>query len=489
LVLGARAMKMLPVQIDTPGAKLRYTTAEVLAYGVNLDRPYLLLYDEPGRLVEFALAAEDEPHIEGETVYQYWDPEYESAVIGVRVDKAEKILLFGASFMIVVIPRDRALHSWSARFPAKVIAGADETATLAVPFISDAALMGDSGHHKDRVFAHLDFAPGEHDVTALLPPKPTKCFVDSAATDFQYDPHWWTTRLHVTTPKCPYQDIAIREVETWVWRSGQTDETSLTTPSRSLDELGHLPYGYVRYFAKCSGNGEAKMYISTFADDFKKVFCNGRLVAEASNNKKQTEFSLASYAKPGTNSNDLEIFYELFGSPNFGEHLGELKGIESARYGADPKTASLIESWQIQLHPPGMMGRNVDPAFSIGGWQRVALGGAAPRNELAPAFTWCRAEFGLAPPAQGWFAPWKLVFEADRDALLYLNGKFVGRYVTIGPQKGFYLPEPDLVFEGRRKNILTIVLAYTEQAGHIRTLRVSPYDEFVTRRTRVEFEW
>jgi hypothetical protein len=512
LALGARAMKMLPVQIDTPGAKLRYTTAEVLAYGVNLDRPYLVLFDEPGRLVELALATEDEPHIEGETAYQYWDPEYESVVVGVRVEQAEKVLLFGASFMIVVLPRHRALHSWRAQFPAKVIAGAEETATLSVPFISDTALMGEAGYHKGRIFADLDFAPGEHEVTALLPPKPTKCFVDGVVTDFQYHPHWWTTRLRVTTPKCPCQPVEIREVGAWVSRSAQTEQGtgargqgpgtespnpdprpptpgSLTTSARPLDELGPLPYGYVRYFAKFSGNGEPQMYISTFADDFKKVFCNGRLVAEASNNKKQTEFSLAGYAKPGTNSNDLEIFYELFGSPNFGENLAEWKGIESVRYGADPKTGTLIESWQVQLQPPGMVGRNVDPEFSIGGWQKAALGGAPPGNELAPVFTWCRAEFSLQPPAQGWFVPWKVVFEADRDALLYLNGKFVGRYVTIGPQKEFYLPEPYLVFEGKRKNVLTIVLAYTEHPGHIRTLRVSPYEEFVNRRTRVEFEW
>jgi len=136
-----------------------------------------------------------------------------------------------------------------------------------------------------------------------------------------------------------------------------------------------------------------------------------------------------------------------------------------------------------------MVGRNVEHEFSIGGWQKAALDRVAPGNELAPSFTWCRAEFGLEPPAQGWFLPWKVTFEADRDALLYLNGKFVGRYVTIGPQKEFYLPEPYLVFEGKRKNILTIILAYTEQPGHIRTLRVSPYEEFFTRRTRVEFEW
>ena len=65
----------------------------------------------------------------------------------------------------------------------------------------------------------------------------------------------------------------------------------------------------------------------------------------------------------------------------------------------------------------------------------------------------------------------------------------MGRYVTIGRQKDFYLPEPYLVFGGKQKNILTVVLAYTDGPQQIRTLRVGPYEEFATRRTRVEFEW
>jgi hypothetical protein len=107
---------------------------------------------------------------------------------------------------------------------------------------------------------------------------------------------------------------------------------------------------------------------------------------------------------------------------------------------------------------------------------------------LLPAFTWCRAVFALPAVPSGWTIPWKLTFEAARDALLYLNGRFVGRYVTVGPQKDFYLPDPFLN-AGGEKNVLTVVLAYADRPGYIRTLRVAPYEEFAARRTRVEFEW
>jgi hypothetical protein len=104
-----------------------------------------------------------------------------------------------------------------------------------------------------------------------------------------------------------------------------------------------------------------------------------------------------------------------------------------------------------------------------------------------PAFTWCRAKFILPPTDENWHATWKVIFDADCDALIFLNRKFVGRYATVGPQSEFYLPEPYLSVSG--ENILTFVLAYTDHPGHFRKLQVAPYAEFSPRRTHMEFEW
>jgi Beta-galactosidase, galactose-binding domain len=209
-------------------------------------------------------------------------------------------------------------------------------------------------------------------------------------------------------------------------------------------------------------------------------------VPEASTSSKQVEFELAKYAKNGDNT--IEISYELFGSPNFGDNLDELKGVESVRTGTNLQSATPLGPWQIQRFPAPMRGREIDPEAPASGWSEAGPIGSAGPKELVPAFTWCRAEFAMERPAEAWFAPWKLTFEAGRDALLYLNGKFVGRYVTVGPQKDFYLPEPYLILGGK-DNILTVVLAYAKQAGYIRTLRIAPYEEYATRRTRVEFNW
>jgi Glycosyl hydrolases family 35/Beta-galactosidase, domain 2/Beta-galactosidase, galactose-binding domain/Beta-galactosidase, first all-beta domain len=486
LTIGAREMKMLPVQVPIPGGQIRYTTAELLAHGVNRDEQYVILYDEPGRLVEIGLATLKEPHVEGETVYQYWDPEYESVVVGVKIAETEKILFLNGHILVVLLPRQRALQTWTGEFSPKIIPGSDETKPYSVPFISDIAMMVGTGVTKKTNWAEMEYAPGEHALTLLLPPVPTHCSVDGEPAPFQYDRHWHTARLHITTPAPPSHSFPLSEIETWVEKFDPAAGQWLTTPLRALEDLGPLPYGYVKYRTQFTASGQPKMFISTVADDAKKVFLNGKFVTEASNSKRQTEIPLAGYAQAGANT--LEIIYELFGSPNFGENLGELKGIESVRLGADAQSATAIDSWQVQRFPAPMKGREVDPAFAPGA-QTVALSVIESAKEPVPAFTWCRASFNLEKPPAEWSLAWKLTFEAAHDALLYLNGKFVGRYMTIGPQKEFYLPEPYLIFDSKRKNVLSIVLAYTTEPRSIRTLRVGPYEEFATRRTRVEFGW
>ena len=492
LELGPREMKMLPVQIPIAGGILRYSTAEVLLEARGA-RPYLVLYDEPGRLVEFGLSAESEPHIDGDTVYQYWDEPYESVVAGVRVESTDKVLLVAETHLVIVVaPRELASKSWAVETSGAVLPGAiavegEEAELISVPFFTDAALLAGSGRGKKTTWMEFDFAPGEHQVNAMVPPIPSKFWLNGVQTDFQYDRHWEIFRFHISTPKLPAAALDLSAGETWVERFDPGSGLWISTPLRPLEELGPLPYGYVKYLAEFSYQGEGRMFISAFADDARKVFINGKLVPEASRPAKQLDFALPGYTRAGANR--IEIAYELFGSPNFGENIAELKGIEAVRYGSGFNSGAGVEKWQIQRLPAAMRGRRVDSEFAVAGWSPAAKDRGGEPGGIIPAFTWCRATFNLPAAPEGWSIPWKLTFEAERDALLYLNGRFVGRYALAGPQKDFYLPEPYLAFGGRARNILTVVLAYTESANAIRALGVSPYEEFATHRDRVEFEW
>jgi hypothetical protein len=487
LTIGAREMKMLPVGIPIPGSVLRYSTAEVLAAGLLLDRHVLIVYDEPGRAAEISIASPDEPKIEGSYDYNYWDQEYESVVIGVRVEKADKVLVVNHHLHVVVVSRERALRSWTAEFSPKILPGTEETKPMLVPFITDSYQLAATGADNKRVWADLDLRPGEHPLTVLLPPSPSKCRVDGALTSVQYERPWRTARLSLTTPPLPYQSLALNQVETWTEKFDPASGDWLTGPGKPLEEFGDVPYGYVKYRGQFKYSGEPVMSVTSFGTDFKRVFLNGKTVPEAANTGISFEFPLAKYAVTG--SNLIEIACECFGSSSGGPNLGALRGIDSVRYGRSTQDVSTIATWQIQRFPAATRGREIDPEFSIGGWKPADLNDVAQGTELVPAFTWCRAELALPNPAPGWFAPWKVTFEAERDALLFLNGKFLGRSITAGPQKDFYLPETYFSASGKQKNLLTIVLAYADHPGYIRTLRIAPYEEFAARRTRIEFEY
>jgi hypothetical protein len=487
LVIGAREMKMLPVGIPITGSRLRYTTAEVLAHGLLIDRHYLIVYDEPGRLAEISVTTAEEPKVQGDYVYNYWDQEYEALVLGVQVEKTEKILIINDHLLLVVMPRALALRSWMAEFPSKVVPGVEEPKPMVVPFLTDAYQLAASGSTKKMVWAELDFQPGEHALTVLLPPTPTKTRVDAALVTPQYERLIRATRLNVSTPPVPYASIALNQVETWTDKFDPAAGEWLTGPLRPLEELGEVPYGYVKYRGQFAYAGEPVMSITSFGTDFKRVFLNGKPVPEASNGSISFEFPLAKYAVAG--SNLLEIACECFGSSSGGPNLGALRGIDSVRYGRSAQDVATVADWKIQRFPAARRGREIDPEYPAGGWKPADLNDVATAKELVAAFTWCRAEFVLPSAVPGWFVPWKVTFEAERDALLYLNGKFIGRYVTAGPQKDFYLPEAYFVTGAKTRNILTIVLAYADHPGYIRTLRVGPYQEFAARRTRIEFEW
>ena len=349
----------------------------------------------------------------------------------------------------------------------------------------------------------LEFLPGQHDVAVMVPPLPEKCQVDDVRTDFQYDRTWHLARFHVTTPSLPFPPIDLTNGESWVEKFDPAEGEWLRGPLHALEDLGPVPYGYVKYRTPFTWNGEPKMFITTRADDAKKVFINGKFVAEASSRETFLDLPLSKYAHTGENV--AEISYELFGAPNGGEHLGELKGLESTGIGADFASAKALATWQIQRYAAVMRGREIDPgaeAPAVEGkhhkstspseatdriWTPAGFLASGATQAMVPAFTWCRARFTLPQADGSWTVPWKLSFDADCDALIYLNGKFVGRFVTIGPQTEFYLPDPYLSATG--ENRLMFVLAYTEQPTHLRQLRVAPYAEYSARRTRIEFEW
>ncbi|MEJ2009550.1 MAG: beta galactosidase jelly roll domain-containing protein [Acidobacteriota bacterium] len=406
-------------------------------------------------------------------------------MIGVRFEETRKQLLVDGHLAIILLPRDLALRTWVAQFPSSTVPGSKQDEPLAVPLIADTYLLAGSGSQGKRMWADLEFLPGEHELAVLLPHKPSACRVDGAPADISYDEGRPMASLRLTTPALPYHPVAISQGESWVERFNPESGPWKPSTLKPLEDEGPDPYGYVKYVSGFTYGDRQKMFIDAYTDDGKKVFLNGRYVAEASNKARQVEFELAKYAKLGINT--LQIAYESFGALNGHKEMGDLKGIRSVSVGSGPQSSTLVGSWQIERFPAPMQGRKLNPDFEPPSLKKASFKASGLSAELIPAFTWCRSEFVLPAVAAAWAVPWKLAFGAERDALIFLNGKFVGRYVTVGPQTEFYLPDAYLEAAGKR-NRLTFVLAYTDRPQHVRRLEVGPYREFSARRTRVEFE-
>ena len=404
LVMGPREMKVLPIQVPLMGWQLRYSTAEYLAHGVVGDRTFLLVYDEPGRTAEIALSSSEEPQLHGDTSYVDWIKDDQCLVIGLRFETKEKFVLVNDRLLLVALPTSVALRTWVAEFPAGAIPGSKGSSPAAVPFITDAYFLAESDGKAQRAWGELDFLPGTHAITTLLPSKPSQVRADGKTLDFDYDPQFQSLSVRLSTPASHYKGVELKDLQVSRERFEASSGHWTTTPLRALEDLGPVPYGYVKYRASMVYSHERKMFISTFADDFKRVFLNGHEVVEASNSDTFIEFSAAGYLRPGPNT--VEVSYEAFGSPNGDDNMGELKGVEFVRLGSDPQTALDVGSWEIQTFPVVMRDRGVDMDASFGGWEAATVPGTAIPRELVPAFTWCRAEFTLKKVTEGWTVPW-----------------------------------------------------------------------------------
>jgi Beta-galactosidase, domain 2/Glycosyl hydrolases family 35/Beta-galactosidase jelly roll domain len=480
LAIGARGMKILPVQVTIPGGQLRYSTAEILSYGSHGDRDYLIVYGESGEAAEIALAAEKKPDLLGVVDYEHFDPENKTAIFGFHIELSSQMFLWNDKLQIIVLPRELAERTWPAELPSP--AGKQSIHT---PVITDCALMTSSTAMENSSVVMLEYAAGEHTLSALTPIAPEQCLVNGKSVDFQYDRQWQSVRLNVSTPQLQMQPVSLTEGEFLVEKFDPSLGDWLNTPPVALEKLGRLPYGYVKYRVAFEHHGEEKLFIDTHTEDGKQVFLNGKHVHELSTSKRSVACALDKWVNG--KSNVLEISYEAFGSENGNKEMSELKGISAIRVG-DEQKSNPIGTVTLQRFPAAMSAQGVDLARMPGEWKKGRTGELAGSDDLTPAFTWFRAPFSLSGNSE-WFAPWKIKIEADRDALLYVNGKFIGYYQTIGPQSEFYLPEPYLYLDGSQQNVMTVIIAYAEGLHHLKQLVISPYMECATHKTRVEFHW
>lgn len=480
LAIRARGMKILPVQVAIPGGQLRYCTAEILSYGTYGDRNYLVVYGEPGESAEIALAAEKKQSLLGAAEYMQFDAKNKTAIIGLYIQLGAQMFLWNNTLQIVVLPRELAERTWSMDLPSST-----RKQPLRTPVITDCALMTSSMAKENSAVVMLEYAAGEHTLSALTSAAPEQCLVNGKSVNFEYDARWQSVRLHVSTRQLPLQSVAVIDGEYMVERFSLSVGDWLNTPLIALEKLNRLPYGYVKYRVEFDHRGEEQLFIETHTEDPKQVFLNGKHVPELSTSKMLVSCALAPWVTQKLNV--LEISYEAFGSENGNAEMAQLKGLSAIRLGNEQKSQG-IGNVALQKYPAAISAQGLNDVHMPGEWKKVKVGESVGSEELTPAFTWFRAPFTLSASAE-WFAPWKLKIDADCDSLLYVNGRFIGYYQAIGPQSEFYLPEPYIYLDGNRQNLLIVITAYVDGLHSLKQLVISPYTEFATHKTQVEFHW
>jgi len=214
LALGPRGMKMLPLRVPVGDRELIYTTAEVLSQGENNDRHFIIVYDEPDQVAEIAFELDREPHVTGKTLYQHWESNTRSAVIGIQVESKAQFLLVDETLEVIVLPTKLALRTWVEEIAS--IPGVNESSHAAVPFMTDAYLLSRSGSEAKRLWADLDYLPGEHHLQVLLPSQLARCSINGLPQPLHYDSQFRIASVQVSASDFPVQGIDLKTVQTSV---------------------------------------------------------------------------------------------------------------------------------------------------------------------------------------------------------------------------------------------------------------------------------
>jgi hypothetical protein len=125
------------------------------------------------------------------------------------------------------------------------------------------------------------------------------------------------------------------------------------------------------------------------------------------------------------------------------------------------------------------------PNYKDTGWKTIQKSDSSDSDFR---IKWYRTSFTL-PPHKGCIVPWRIHVESTGDLQIWLNGRLLGRYYGIGPQKDFYMPDGWLLHKKRNSLVLVMRPSGTgEVSPMLNEVSIAPYSEFVVRKHELEFD-
>lgn len=199
----------------------------------------------------------------------------------------------------------------------------------------------------------------------------------------------------------------------------------------SMEEIGQ-GRGLILYRTKLRAGARGEL-VFTDVRDFAVVVVDGELIGTVDRSRKQRSLWLEERSEESR----LDIVVEAMGRVHFGPSMGEQKGITQKVELKQGRQKELLLNWEIFPLP-------LDSQFM----GSLVFERQAPGSE--PSFF--RGEFNLATPSDTF-----LKIEGAGKGMVWINGRNLGRYWVIGPQRTLYVPGPWLK-EGINELILLDLL-------------------------------
>lgn len=206
------------------------------------------------------------------------------------------------------------------------------------------------------------------------------------------------------------------------------------------------------------------------------IYVNGKLAYNYRHHRRDECFivPIDSFAKVG--SNIIAIYLE---NPR---GTGGIVAPIAFEYGKEESLMLRDFAYHAQLD--GKLAGWEKPEYDDSAWQTASPNDATLQNT---GITWYRTTFSI-PSIEDWIVLWKIHIESTGDMQIWLNGRLLGRYYAVGPQKDFYMPTAWL--NHNKENSLVLVIRPSgkgEVVPQLKDVVISPYTEYITKQHKIEF--
>jgi hypothetical protein len=228
----------------------------------------------------------------------------------------------------------------------------------------------------------------------------------------------------------------------------------------SLENLGLFGHGYVWYrgrFELPEGLENANVVYTGNKTDRQYVYINGQIAWGGITDR--VEANIANLVKPGENT--IAVLYQNFyhnkSHPHEGaiiKHSGLQHPVEICGTVNGEQVGVAVSRFALRQDLSGIRAGYADMDYDDSAWISVSAGDKYVLDESAGDLLWMRRSFRLDVKPGISYSVRVTIPDAQRRCFIYVNGRAVGWFESVGPQHDFFVPESFL----REDNVLTILV-------------------------------